>query len=81
MKRKKVTIREAMLGRHKAWGVTDEVALIELDPRLQESDRLTILIHEAIHIAAPTLTEKKVAMIAKVVGPIVWGEHYRRVKQ
>lgn len=81
MKKRKIKIREVLLGRFKAWARTDELALIEIDPRLPEADRLTILIHEALHIADPKMSEKKVAMLAKVVGPIVWGEHYRRVRQ
>jgi hypothetical protein len=81
MSPKKVKIVERKLGQERAWGTSDEKGLIELDPRLPEADRLTILVHEALHVAGPELTEEQVCRLGKAVGPIIWGQGYRRVLQ
>jgi len=60
--------REAALGL--AWFDADH-SIIELDPRMTDRRRLTVLIHEAMHIAFPHLSEtvvdRKSAMIAKLI--------------
>jgi len=80
-KKRKVKIVERKLMRERAWGTFDESGLIELDERLSESDRLTILCHEGAHLADNGLTEKQVCRIGKILGGLLWNQGYRRVRQ
>ena len=81
MKFPKVKIIERKLGQERAWGTSDEKGLIELDPRLTESERLAILLHEATHVCFPDMSEKDVCRLGKMLGPILWAQGYRRVLQ
>lgn len=69
-----ITIVNRNLRREGALGLAwfdPEYSLIELDPRMTARRRLTILIHEAMHIAFPSMAEsvidRKSAMIAKLI--------------
>ena len=83
IRRKKIKVIERKLGREAAWGqacITDRV--IEIDPRVQnERRRLTVLIHEAIHLADWDLSEKRVTDIAPKVCKVLWDQGYRRTLQ
>lgn len=80
--RKRVKVVERKLLRERAWGTAnDETGLIELDERLTEPDRLTILAHEAAHLACPHLSEKQICRLGKVIGGVLWNQGYRRVRQ
>jgi hypothetical protein len=80
-KQKRIRVIEKKLGHERAWGTSDTTGLIELDERLGEADRLTVLIHEGIHVADPILTEEQVCRLGKVVGPLLWSQGYRRTLQ
>lgn len=81
----KVKVVERNLGREKnhgqVWSWDDTNPLIEIDHRLKGKDRLTILTHEAIHIAFPTLGETAVIKKAKLIASVLWADNYRRVDQ
>jgi hypothetical protein len=81
----KPIIVEKKLGREQAygqvWGWMDDNPLIEIDPRLKNKERMIILIHEAIHVAFPHMTERQVIRAGKLVGSVLWMENYRRVDQ
>jgi hypothetical protein len=83
--RKKVQIRERKLGRHNAHGIVHEFdsdnPLIELDTKLKGRDRLVILTHELLHCAFPSLAEKRVIAISKLIAGALWAENYRRIDQ
>lgn len=79
MAKRKIRIVEKKLAR--AWGTADETGLIELDERMSESERMTILCHEAAHLADATLTEKQVCRLGKLMSGILWSQGYRRVRQ
>lgn len=80
--RKRVRIVEKKLGRESVWGTAnDETGLIELEERLTEPERLTILCHEIAHIADPALTERQVCRLGKILGGVLWAQGYRRVRQ
>jgi len=80
-KRRKIRVVERKLGQERAWGLSDSKGLIELDERLSEADRVTVLLHEGIHLADPELTEEQVCRLGKVLGPLLWSQGYRRTLQ
>jgi hypothetical protein len=83
--KKVIVLQERKLGREQAHGQVHEPAsdnpLIEIDERLRGLDRLTIVTHEAIHVAMPTLSERGVIRVSKLVASVLWADNYRRVDQ
>ncbi len=78
---KNIRVRERHLGREKADGLAwQEDALLEIDPRQSESDRLDTLLHEALHILFPKLNEMQVRGVTKRLASIVWKDGWRRVR-
>ena len=68
------------LGRHGALGMADtEKKVIEIDPRQKPKQYLDTLIHEALHISFPDMSETKVKRVAKEIRDIVWDHNYRWV--
>ena len=41
---------------------------------------LDTVTHEALHIAAPELTEQQVRRCAREVARVLWAEHWRRIR-
>jgi len=83
--KKVIVVQERKLGRERAHGQavdfdTDN-PLIEIDPKLKGKDRLTITIHEATHVAFPTMGERQVIRAGKLIAAVLWAENYRRVDQ
>lgn len=82
MSRKKIKVVERKLGREVAWGQADNLAkVIEVDPRLSEKRRLTVLIHEAAHLADWDLSESRVTAMAPKIAKVLWEQGYRRILQ
>ena len=81
MPKRQIKVIEKKLGQERAWGTSDAFGLIEIDERLCEADRLTVLVHEAVHVADPMLTEEQVCRLGKLIGPLLWSQGYRRVRQ
>lgn len=78
---RKIKVRERHLGRESAVGLAwKEDALLEIDPRQSEKDRLDTLLHEAIHILFPKLNEMQVRGVTKRLTPILWKDGWRRVR-
>jgi len=77
----KVIIRDRRLGRENALGLAHSDGVIEIDPRLSARRRLTILIHEAMHIAFPDMAETTVERKSALIGKLVWRDGYRRFPQ
>lgn len=84
-KQKLVVLRERKLGREQALGIAWEPdkdnPLIEIDARLRGRERLTILCHEALHVAMPALSERQVIRMAKVLASVLWADNYRQADQ
>jgi hypothetical protein len=67
-----ITITEKKLGQFNALGIAyPEEKKIYIDPRLNRDEMIEILIHEAIHVLMPYLTEETVEYTSKVIGKIV----------
>jgi len=83
--KKVVVLQERKLGREQAHGQVhnpdSDNPLIEIDERLRGLDRLTIVTHEAAHVAMPGASEKQVIRVAKVVASVLWADNYRRVEK
>lgn len=80
-RRPKVKVVERKLGHIGAYGAaTLQRNLIELDPRMSERRRLTILVHEALHLAKWEMTEREVTRIAPKIGKVLWEQGYRRTR-
>lgn len=70
------------LGKEKAWGqahVDDKT--IEIDPRLKGRKKIEILIHEALHILNPEMSETKVVDQGRRIANVLWKQGYRQVDQ
>ena len=83
--KKVIVIQERKLGREGAHGQavdfdTDN-PLIEIDPKLKGKDRLTITIHEAVHVCFPSMPERQVIRAGKVISAVLWADNYRRIDQ
>ena len=79
-KPKVVTKRNLKFEGKPVWGTArySTNPIIELDAKLRGFDHLTILCHEAIHIAYPEMGEKEVRHGAKVIAATLWSQNYRR---
>ena len=77
----KVTFRK--LGRHKALGMAHIPmdrrlgSHIEIDSRLRGREKFETLLHEALHLALPDLSEEEVLKAARFQALVTWSEGYR----
>lgn len=55
--------------------------VIEVDPRLSEKRRVTVIVHEALHLADWDLSESRVTAIAPKIAKVLWDHGYRRIRQ
>ena len=86
-RRKHITVKERKLGRERAVGLAysdyygPDKGLIEIDPRQKGKDNLDTLIHEALHLIYPDLSEATVVKHAGRLTRMLWRAGYRRVDQ
>lgn len=74
----KVVVRN--LGREKAYGQAfPDRKLIEIDPRQRPKQYLSTLLHEAIHVSMPDLSEAKVKKLERELRDVIWNHNYRWV--
>lgn len=71
-----IEVKYKKLGRHRAYGIADEY--ITLDTRLKGKKHLEILIHEALHILFPELSEDEVVTKSILLTNLLWSESYRK---
>lgn len=70
------------LGKEKAWGQAHvDTNTIEIDPRLRGRKKMEILIHEALHILNPEMSETKVLEQGRKIANLLWKQHFRQVDQ
>ena len=87
MRKRRVRIEESKLGRHRAWGIylPSQKGLrtpkIIIDPRQKPKDEMDTIIHEGLHHAIPSLSEKQVMRAASDLTEILWNMNYRRTRQ
>lgn len=68
------------LGKERADGqALIESNTIEIDPRLKGRRKMEILIHEAIHILNPEMSETKVLEQGRRIANLLWKQHFRQV--
>jgi hypothetical protein len=78
---KKIKVKERKLGREKAAGLSwENDAVIELDPRQDEKERLDTLLHETLHVLFPKLSEMAVRGLAPRITAVLWNDGWRRVR-
>ena len=78
-KSNKIKVVYRKLGRERAYGQADD--FIELDPRLKGKKHCEILVHEAIHVLFPHLSEKEVIEKSILLTNTLWHEKYRRIEE
>lgn len=68
------------LGKERADGqALMESNTIEIDPRLKGRRKMEILIHEAIHLLNPEMSESKVLEQGRKIANLLWKQHFRQV--
>lgn len=68
------------LGKERAWGQAHtDSNTIEIDPRLKGRKKMEILIHEALHILNPDMSETKVLEQGRKIANLLWKQHFRQV--
>ena len=78
---KKIKVRERKLGREKAVGLAwKEEAVVEVDPRQGEKERLDTLIHETLHVLFPGLSEIAICGLTPRMTEVLWKDGWRRVR-
>lgn len=80
--RKTLKVVEKKLGRERAWGQAYKgEMMIEIDPRLGSKERLKVLLHEALHIHFPDMSETAVDKASIFLGNVVWEDQYRKIQK
>lgn len=76
---RKIKVVYKKLGREKIWGQADDY--IEIDPRLIGTGvkHLEVLVHEALHVCFPDMSEEAIEKAGVRISKTLWSEHYRRV--
>lgn len=79
---KKIKIIDRKLGRERALGQAyKSEKLIEIDPRLRSRRRITVLVHEVMHVVFPRMSESRVDRASATIGKMVWEDGYRRIER
>ena len=80
MKAKRFAVKRQKLGKLKAWGLSysDEKTLY-IDERLRCKKELEIIIHEALHLLFPDLSEEKTIEKSVILTNTLWHQHYRKI--
>ena len=77
-KTRKLKVVYKDLRKFKVWGFATPGGAIEIDRAAKGVKHLEIIIHEALHILAPDLSEDAVKDKAAIITRTLWGEGYRR---
>lgn len=78
----KIKVERANLGPGVYGEAYADERLIRINPEMHKTERalLDTLTHEALHVAAPELTEQQVRRCAREVARVLWAEHWRRIR-
>ena len=80
-RKKKIRIIEKKLGRERAWGQRESGDnRIQIDPRLKSQRRMTIVLHEALHVLFPKMSETLVDKTSIELSRLLWSDRYRRLQ-
>ena len=81
-RRKKIKLVDKKLGRERALGqACSSDNIIEIDPRLRPKIRLSVAIHEALHVVFPDMSESKINRSAPKIAQMIWDDGYRRIQK
>ena len=70
------------LGREKSWGLAHSADnTIELHSELKGKRLMLYLIHEALHITDPAMSETKVRKISSRLTAVLWKENFRKIEK
>lgn len=80
-----IKIKERKLGRGGKKGYYGfsypETGIIEIDPRLKSRTYLGTIIHEALHIFFPEMSEDKVNDMGNELTKLIWDKNFRRIQK
>lgn len=78
-KKKRIRLIEKKLGRERALGQAfSSERLIEIDPRLRSKIRLSVSIHEILHVVFPEMSESRIDKAAPTIADTLWRDGFRR---
>lgn len=81
-KRKKIKVVDKKLGRERALGQAYAVEkVIELDPRLRPKVRLSVAIHESLHVMFPNMSETAIDRASPKIADTLWRDGFRRIQK
>ena len=79
-KRVKLAVVERKLGREKASGLYwPDKALAEVDPNQPPKEYLDTVVHEVLHHALQTLSERRINTVSRTISRTLWKMGYRKV--
>jgi hypothetical protein len=80
MPRQKITVVARKLKRQRALGrVFLKEGIIEIDDRQTPREWLATLVHEALHVAFPSMEERDVIIAEAKIADILWRAGVRRI--
>ena len=76
----KLKVAERKLGREKRVGqYWSDKRLVEIDPRQKPKEHLDTLVHEVLHDAIPSFSERRINAVSRAVSRVLWAQSYRKV--
>ena len=79
-RRPPIVVRERKLAREKADGLYwPETRAIEIDPRQPPKEYLDSVVHEVLHDALPSFSERRINSVSRLISRVLWNQSYRKV--
>ena len=79
MKSIKIIVEHTKLGKQRIWGDAEN-NIIRIDSRLKGKKHLEIMLHEALHVLHPRMSEEKIVKNSVTLCNLLWQHDYRRVE-
>ena len=79
MKSIKIIVEHTKLGKQRIWGDAEN-NIIRIDSRLKGKKHLEIMLHEALHVLHPRMSEEKIVKNSVTLCNLLWQHDYRRLE-